>query len=120
MNIGARIKQKVQDWLEIQPSIGESITIQEVNSFQGTCFRNLLWYRGDPAELHQYYTQVDDLMGNAKFWSAVATTGIDFRKIHTGLPGLIIDMLADIVIDALNKVEIKNNYDAAECWKDIQ
>lgn len=120
MGIGMRIKQAVQDWLEIQPSIGESITIQEVNSFQGTCFRNLLWYRGDPAELHQYYTQIDDMMGNTKFWAAVSTSGINFRKIHTGLPGLIIDMLADIVIDALNMVEIQSNHDAGEIWKEIQ
>lgn len=120
MGLGARIKQAVQDWLEIQPSIGESIVIQEVNSFKGTCFRNLLWYRGDPAELHQYYTQIDDQVGNSKFWAAEATTGINFRKIHTGLPALIIDILADIVVDALNKIEITNNIKAEETWKEIQ
>lgn len=120
MGIGGKIKQMVQNWLEIQPSVGESLVIQEVNTFDGTCFRNELWYRGDPSELHQYYTQIDDQMGNAKFWSAISTTGIDFRKIHTGLPGLIVDMLADIITDALNKIEIQNNEEAEETWKKIQ
>lgn len=87
MGLGGRIKQMVQNWLEIQPSIGESLVIQEINTFDGICFRNELWYRGDPSELHQYYTQVDDQMGNAKFWAAISTTGIDFRKIHTRATG---------------------------------
>lgn len=120
MGLGCKIKKMVQDWLEIQPSIGESLIIQEINTFNGTCFRNRLWYRGDPSELHQYYTQVDDQMGNTKFWAAIATDGIDFRKIHTGLPGLIIDMLADIIIDALNKLTITGNDGAQKIWDKIE
>ncbi len=119
MGLGGRIKKMVQNWLEIQPSIGESLVIQEINTFEGTCFRNQLWYRGDASELHQYYTQVDDQMGNARFWAAIGTDGIDFRKIHTGLPGIIIDVLADIIIDALNDIEIKNNVEAQENWVEI-
>ena len=110
--IGGKIKSMIRNWLEIQPSIGDSILIQEVNTFAGTCFRNELWYRGDPSELHQYYTQVDDLMNNTKFWAARSTDGVDFRKIHTGLPALIVDILADIIIDALNKISIKNSKEA--------
>ncbi|MCI8396166.1 MAG: capsid protein [Clostridia bacterium] len=119
MGLGGRIKKMVQNWLEIQPSIGESLIIQETNTFEGTCFRNRLWYRGEASELHQYYTQVDDQMGNARFWSAIGTDGIDFRKIHTGLPGIIIDVLADIIVDALNDIEIKDNAGAQENWEKI-
>lgn len=70
--------------------------------------------------MHQYYTQTDDMMGNAKFWAATSTTGINFRKIHTGLPGLTIDILADIVVDALNKIELKANDKAEGIWQKIQ
>lgn len=119
MGLGGRIKKMVQNWLEIQPSIGESLVIQELNTFEGTCFRNRLWYRGEASELHQYYTQVDDQMGNARFWAAIGTNGIDFRKIHTGLPGVIIDMLADIVVDAINDIKIKDNAEAQENWEKI-
>lgn len=120
MGLGGKIKQMIRNWLEIQPSIGDSITIQEVNTFAGNCFRNELWYRGEATELHQYYTQVDDLMENTKFWAATSSTGVNFRKIHTGLPALIVDMLADIIIDALNKIEIANNSDAQKIWEKIQ
>lgn len=118
--IGGKIKSMIRNWLEIQPSIGDSILIQEVNTFAGTCFRNEIWYRGDPSELHQYYTQVDDLMNNTKFWAAQSTDGVDFRKIHTGLPALIVDMLADIIIDALNKISIKNSNEAQKVWEKIE
>jgi len=119
MGLGGRLKKMVQNWLEIQPMLGESLVIQEINTFEGTCFRNRLWYRGDASELHQYYTQVDDQMGNARFWAALGTDGIDFRKIHTGLPGIIIDVLADIIVDAINDIKIKADTEAQENWEKI-
>lgn len=78
-----------------------------------------MWYRGDASELHQYYTQTDDMMGNAKFWAAESTNGIDFRKIHTGLPAMIIDMLADIIVDSFNKITVSNNEQAQKDWDNI-
>ncbi len=117
--VNEKIKKVIRNWLEIQPSVGDTITIQETNTFEGNCFRNLLWYRGDASELHQYYTQTDDLMGNAKFWAAQSTTGINFRKIHTGLPAMIVDMLADIIVDSFNKIEVKDDKDAQENWEKI-
>lgn len=117
--VNDKIKNVIRNWLEIQPSVGDTITIQETNTFEGNCFRNLLWYRGDASELHQYYTQTDDLMGNAKFWAAQSTTGINFRKIHTGLPAMIVDMLADIIVNSFNKIEVKGNNEAQTNWKEI-
>lgn len=117
--VNDKIKNVIRNWLEIQPSVGDTITIQETNTFEGNCFRNLLWYRGDASELHQYYTQTDDLMGNAKFWAAQNTTGINIRKIHTGLPSMIVDMLADIIVDSFNKIEVKGNNEAQTNWEEI-
>ena len=117
--VNDKIKNVIRNWLEIQPSVGDTITIQDTNTFEGNCFRNLLWYRGDASELHQYYTQTDDLMGNAKFWAAISTTGINFRKIHTGLPAMIVDMLADIIVDSFNKIEVKGNNEAQTNWEEI-
>lgn len=118
--VNDKLKDVVRNWLNIQPSSGNSITIQETNTFEGSCFRNLLWYRGDASELHQYYTQLDDMVGNAKFWAAESTNGIDFRKIHTGLPAMIIDMLADVIVDSFNKISINNNDQAQKDWEEIE
>lgn len=119
MGLMDKIRKELRNFLAIEESQGEAIVIQETNSFEGTCFRNLIWYRGDASELHQYYTQCDDLMGRAKFWAASGTTGINFRKIHTGLPALIIDTLSDIVIDALNGIDVINNEKGQETWDKI-
>lgn len=99
-------KEKLRDWLELDKGMNPlSIRIIEPMSFEANVFKNQIWYRGDPSELHQFYTSIDDMMGNTRFWQAVATNGVDFRKIHTGLPGLIIDVLADIVFDDMNAPE---------------
>ena len=114
-----KLKDVVRNWLNIVPAPGDTITIQETNTFEGNCFRNLLWYRGDASELHQYYTQTDDMMGNAKFWASDTTNDLKMRKIHTGLPAMIVDMLADIIVDSFNKITIKGNNNAQENWEDI-
>ena len=114
-----KLKDVVRNWLNIIPAPEDSVTIQEVNTFEGNCFRNLLWYRGDPSELHQYYTQTDDMMGNAKFWASDTTNDLKMRKIHTGLPAMIVDMLADIIIDSFNKITIENNNIAQKDWEEI-
>jgi len=59
-------------------------------------------------------------MGNSKFWAAQSTDGVDFRKIHTGLPALIVDILADIIIDSLNSIDIGKNDDAQKNWNKIE
>ena len=114
-----KLKDVVRNWLNIIPAPEDSVTIQEVNTFEGNCFRNLLWYRGDPSELHQYYTQTDDMMGNAKFWASDTTNDLKMRKIHTGLPAMIVDMLADIIIDSFNKITVENNNIAQKDWEEI-
>lgn len=114
-----KLKDVVRNWLNIVPAPGDTITIQETNTFEGNCFRNLLWYRGDASELHQYYTQTDDMMGNAKFWASDTTNDLKMRKIHTGLPAMIVDMLADIIVDSFNKITVENNNEAQQNWEDI-
>ena len=114
-----KLKDVVRNWLNIVPAPGDTITIQETNTFEGNCFRNLLWYRGDASELHQYYTQTDDMMGNAKFWASDTTNDLKMRKIHTGLPAMIVDMLADIIVDSFNKITVENNNEAQKNWEDI-
>jgi hypothetical protein len=120
MRINETIKRKLRNWLEMDKGMNPlSIRIIETMDFEANCFKNSIWYRGDPSELHQFYTQFDDMMGNTRFWQAVATNGVNFRKIHTGLPALIIDTLADITFDDMNTIEF-NNLEAQELWEAIE
>lgn len=113
-------KAKLRDWLELDKGMNPlSIHVIEPMSHEANVFKNQIWYRGDPSELHQFYTSIDDMMGNTRFWQAVATNGVDFRKIHTGLPSLIIDMLADIVFDDMNTPVFDNN-EASALWEEME
>lgn len=112
------IKDLLRNWLDIKEPYPVSVTIQESWNHEMSVFRNELWYRGDPSELHQFYTQVDDNMENTTFWSAQASTGINFRKIHSGLPALIVDVLVDIVTTDLTDINV-NNTEAQKRWEEI-
>lgn len=112
------IKDWLKEWLDIKEPNPTSVMIQEAWTHEMTVFRNGLWYRGDPTELHQFYTQIDDNMNNTSFWGAKATTGIDFRKIHSGLPALIVDSLVDIVTTDLTEITVDST-EAQKRWDDI-
>ena len=113
-------KAKLRDWLELDKGMNPlSIRIIDPMSHDANIFKNRIWYRGDPSELHQFYTQIDDMMGNTRFWQATATNGPEFRKIHAGLPGLIVDILADIVFDDMNESEFDNN-EAKALWEEME
>ena len=40
--VNDKIKNVIRNWLEIQTSVGDQITIQEKNTFEGNFLRNLL------------------------------------------------------------------------------
>lgn len=110
MSANEKIRNMVRAWLRLEPYSRQSqITIKEFNTHETNMIRNALWYRGDPTELHQFYNKIDDGMGNSSFWRATSSTGVEFRKIHTGLPALIIDKLVDIVVNDMNDIEFLTN-----------
>lgn len=110
------IKNMIRNWLEIKNPDSLQIDIEQLTNFEGQAFINNIWYRGDASELNQLYEQLDDKLGNTHFWGSRPTAGMNIRKIHTGLPAMIIDTLADVSTDDLNKIEtVKRN----EEWKKI-
>lgn len=120
MNLSETIKNKLRSWLFLDKNTNPmSIRVLETMDHETNVFKNRIWYRGDASELHQFYTQYDDMMGNVKFWQSTSSNSVDFRKMHSGLPALIIDTLADITFDDMNEFEFNNN-DAKEIWENIK
>ena len=115
MGIGMNIKQAIQSWLEIKPADREGVTIDEAYDYEFNAGINRVWMRGQPAELSALYKQIKGTSNkNATFWGATPSTPI--HKIHTGLPGLTVRVLTDIVIRDLNKIEVNNRNDE---WQKI-
>jgi len=99
-------KDVFRNWLEIVPvkgAVGGSILSDA--DFDREAFRNKVWYRGNATELSQFYGISDDLIGNKSFWAASGSNG-GIRKMHSGLPALIVDTISDIAVNDLLGVRV--------------
>lgn len=113
------IRNRLQDFLNIQPATRQSINIIEPYTFETNCLKNLLWYRGDSSELEQFYKQIQSTSADSlKFWASQCTTGLEIRKIHTGLPSLIVDTLTSLVVRDFNSIDF-DNPQLESIWNDI-
>lgn len=107
-------KKMIRNFLEIdEANTINSLKVESLTTHDTETFINKIWYRGSGYELEQLYNQVKDISGNVKFWG---NKNARIRKIHTGLPSMIIDTLADIVVDNLNIIKVEKRQ---EEWEDI-
>lgn len=102
MTIKDRIRQKLRNFLWIEKAQAHDIRVQELYDFESNAFRNRMWVRGDPYELSQFFKNTGS--GNPMFWSSVPLTRI--RKIHTGLPGMMVDVMTSIVCRDFNGMDL--------------
>lgn len=112
------IKKTVRNWLQVQPVGAYAINIQEMGDFEIAAIRNRVWYRGDGNEIEQLYQQNVDYADRTKFWAGKCSPGMEMRKIHTGLPALMVRTLSNIVIADMNEFEFKNQ-SHEELWREI-
>lgn len=107
MRIMETIKKSIRSWLEIQPADPYTIKIIDSIDFETNAIRNKIWYRGDSNELEQLYGQLLEQADKYKFWASKSTPGQEIRKVHTGLPGLIVKVLTDVVLNDLNDFDFE-------------
>ena len=117
--MGETIKRGIRSWLNVLPASGNSIQINEVLDFENNAIRNRIWHRGDGNELEQMYQQAPEYADKYKFWASKCTPGMEMRKIHTGLPGLIVRILAGIVLEDMNDFEF-DRPTQEQLWKEIE
>ena len=110
------IANKMRSFLKIHTANGKNFNIDELLDFDSNVAVNKIWYRGESYELNQLYKQLDD--NQYSFWGSVPTKGIEIRKIHTGLPKVIVNTLSNVVADDLQDVKFASEADNS-LWKDI-
>lgn len=111
------LKNAVRNWLNLTSANGLSVDIEELFDFDGNAFVNQIWYRGDGYELEQLYQSVPDY--KYSFWGAAMTKGLEIRKIHTGLPKIIVNTLTNICVDDMQDVKI-THIGKENMWGDIE
>lgn len=113
------IKKGLRNWLDIQPSQPYAVQITEIADFELTAIKNRIWYRSDSNELEQMYMQNPEFADKYKFWASRSTPGMEMRKIHTGLPSLIVRTLSNIVIKDLNDLEFTTQ-EHQDIWEEAE
>lgn len=104
MDIAEKIRNALRTFLKIEPPAQTRITLQPPLNYYANAAKNRIWYRGDSAEITQLYAQID--APPTMFWKASSTRGMEIRKIHTGLPKLIVNTLTDIIVNDYSGAEL--------------
>ena len=101
-----KLKEKTRSWLEIRDGNPKRIVINQTDDLQAYFIKNKIWYRGEADELEQLYKQLEGK--ETTFWASVPTTGLEIKKSHSGLPKLIINTVANILLENFNGVDRDN------------
>lgn len=106
MKLSDKIREKVRSYLRIENPQAITVNIDQLGDFDVETFVNLVWCRGKANEIEQLYHQMRNHITNTYFWGSTPTQGSKIRKIHTGLPGLIVDVLTNVCTDDLNTISL--------------
>jgi hypothetical protein len=101
------------------PASPYAIQIDEIMDFELNAIRNRIWYSADGNKIEQMYRQMPEYADKQKFWSSRCTPGMEMRKIHTGLPSLIVRVLNSIIIAGMEKFEFPN-VQQEQLWNEIE
>lgn len=101
----------------IQPAREREVVIIEPHTFLADVIRNKLWYRGDSAELEQYFKKTARWdVEKARFWAATAQGSV--RKMHSGIVSTVVDRYKDIVLADMDAVTFgEGQLETEEIWK---
>ena len=100
------LKNAIRSWLNLTSATGLQIQIDELLDFEANAFVNEIWFRGESYEIEQLYKSIPDY--KYSFWGAAMTKGLEIRKIHTGLPKIIVNTLTNICVDDMQDVKISH------------
>ena len=111
------LKNAVRSFLSLSESTGISAQINELFNFETNAFVNEIWFRGDGYELEQLYKSIPDY--KYSFWGAASTKGLEIRKIHTGLPKIIVNTLTNVCVDDMQDIKIEH-IGKENTWREIE
>ncbi len=112
-----KVRRSIRTFLRIEPAQKGYFQIQETLDYDSNALKNRIWYRGDSDELEQLYKTMPGSANQSRFWAAVPTPGREIRKIHTGLPSMIVDIMAAIVMADMNEIKVSD--EKSDIWKKI-
>lgn len=120
MRWSEKLKKRIRSWLNVEEAFPTIISITETLDYEGNAIKNRIWYRGDSNELEQLYNTLNTGVDKHKFWAShPSTPSMAIRKIHTGLPSMIVNALVSVTLDGLNDLKFESPAHE-DCWKAIE
>ena len=113
------VKGKKRSNINIKPADPVMITINSSMDYESNAAKNRIWYRGDSLELSQLYSLLGERTSLFNFWASKCSPGMEMRKIHSGIPSIIVDTLTKVVLTDLNDIEF-NKSDQEQIWEEIK
>ena len=122
MRIFETIMEKIKrrSFINIKPADPITININAIMDYESNAMKNRIWYRGDSRELEQLYRQLGERSSMYNFWAAKSSPGMEMRKIHTAIPGVIVDTLATVTLTDLNEIKFTDGHGEKEIWEQIE
>lgn len=90
----------------------KNVILNESLAYENDLLVNRVWYTADASLIEQLFKKLQtgtDTVSSGRFWAAVPVAGLAIRKIHSGLPQMIVNTLTDLVISDMNDIKIETD-----------
>lgn len=115
MRLVEKMRSKIRSFLQIENNQNNVITLQNLTDFETSCYINRVWSWGEKDAIEQLFKQLQSDSIRLNFWAATPSRGI--VKRHTGIPGIILNTLTNIIISDMNDIKVEDKRESD--WKDM-
>lgn len=112
-----RIKNFIFKWFHINKKYKTSLSINESINYQENILKNKILYNGRPSELEQLFKQLSDF-DPTSFWGSSCAKGNNIRKLHVGIPKLIVNTLTNVSCQDFDSIKL-SDVNKQKIWDNI-
>lgn len=101
------------NYLYINKANVKNIILKEPLAYENDLIINRTWYSADADLIEQVFKKLkndESGVSSGRFWSAVPTGGLAIRKIHSGLPQMIVNVLSDLIIGDMGTIKTNDDF----------
>ena len=105
----------------------KNIVLTESLAYENELLLNRVLYTADATLIEQVFKKLQgsDGVSSGRFWASTPVSGLAIRKIHSGLPLMIVNTLTDLIVSDMGAIKIDAGTDAdssalQEIWDNIE
>ena len=115
-DLSEKLKDNIVRWLILRKKDDQIITINNSLSLRESQIKNKIWYRSQPGEIQEFWSQSSCYPSS--FWNK-SSEAYDISKYHSSLPNRIVSLLSNIVIGDFEGIDIEDK-ELQDLWDLIE